>query len=653
MANYDKQTKPYGHWEATINEKMVVSKSLRFGTLKTDGHYLYWCEQRPDEAGRGVLMRWCQETGLSEILKAPYSARSKVHEYGGGEYCVADGKIFFVNAADQQIYWVTPGNEPHKITNAPNFRFADLTYDSARDRLIAISEKHEEHKINDKEHHHLPQNMLVNIGLSGNEEGGVSILDDSNDFYSSPVISQDHNNLAWLQWNLSNMPWEAAELMVSPLTNPSLSPVHIAGGNHNDELNSSSACFQPEWDKNGALYFINDQSGTGQLYYWKNGNIETVQGQDTTADCLRPQWVFGMGAFCQSNNGRLYLASTLNGVSLLQRLGDAEDEDDGEPGNKIIETEARSVETPVICASNLAAIITSDQQSPSIGLIDKCTGDLTIIRAGNDIDLSNEDISIGQLKKFTSPTGQTYALYYPPANKEYMAPENTLPPAIITVHGGPTAMADRGLKLKTQFWTNKGFAVFDVDYSGSSGYGKSYRERLDGTWGENDVEDVIAAANFLIDNKLADPEKLIISGGSAGGYTCLMALIKSQVFKCASCNYPVTDLSQLLEITHKFELGYTYRLTGTTQENAKQKLQQKSVISQIEKINSPVIFFQGNEDKVVPPSQPQAVYEKLKSNNITTKMFIFENEGHGFRRADTISKVLQEESEFFKNVLGL
>ncbi len=639
----DKKTKeiqPFGLWKAAITAEKIVTKALRFGSLKSTGHYLYWCEQRSQEKGRGAIMRWDEEGGLKELLPKGFSARSKVHEYGGGEFCVADGKVFFVNDIDQQIYTFSEGNDPEQITNAPAFRFADLTYDHARDRLIAIAEEH-------KEGENLPSNSLVNIGLSGYEAGGVSIMDDACDFYASPTISPDHNQLAWLQWNLPHMPWETAECMVSSLEQPRLNPTKIAGGNHND--GEHSACFQPLWDKNNQLFFISDISGQGQLYKYSplaEEAITLVEGQNSKADALRAQWVFGMGAYALSQMGDVFISAYQDGRNQLRLIKE-------QANAKDIETNALSLETPHFLGQKVAGVITSKNTPPSIGVINPEDGNLQIIQAGSAVDCDDADISTCELKQFPGKQGEVYGHYYSPQNAVFEGEDGTSPPTIITVHGGPTAMADRGLKMKTQYWTNRGYAVFDIDYSGSSGYGKTYRDRLNGQWGIADVNDVISAAEYLIDQKLADPEKLIITGGSAGGYTALMALIKSNLFKCASCNYPVTDLGQLLEITHKFEYGYTYGLTGTTKENAKEELSERSVLSNLYQLSAPVIFFQGEEDKVVPPPQPTAVFEALKQKGIEAELFLFENEGHGFRQAETIMKVLNEEERFFKKALKI
>ncbi len=499
------------------------------------------------------------------------------------------------------------------------------------------------------ESHPLPENKLVHIGLEGREQGGVSVLADDCDFYASPRLSPDGKSLAWLQWNLPDMPWEAASLMLGTLDDAGTPPVHIAGG-------KGSACFAPRWDSAGGLYFISDAggstnasagaSGNGQLYRWCDGQTKIIPGQDSATDGLLPLWVFGLEAFCLSGDNQIYLIGYKDGALHLQHLKDGK--------SHTILTPARAMDSLQFYNGHIAALTTTDDAPQAVALINPDDGAISPIRPSAELpEETRADISSGELITFDGPLGPTFGVYYAPTNANHCGIDGTAPPAILTVHGGPTGMANRGLKMKTQYWTNRGFAVFDVDYAGSSGYGKAYRERLTGGWGIHDVNDIIAAANHLITKGLANPDQLIIQGGSAGGYTCLMALIESDLFKCASCSYPVTDLTQLLEITHKFELGYTYRLTGTTPETAGEKLSARSALAAIEKINAPVIFFQGRDDKVVPPSQPIAVYEALQSCGIETELHLFDHEGHGFRGAETIRTVLDAEAKFFEKSLGI
>lgn len=638
----NKKPAPYGRWQAHLTPDMMIQDSYRLGTVKTYQDRVYWCEIRADEGGRGVLMAWHEQEGLREVLPSSYSVRSRVHEYGGGEFCVGDGAVFFVNALNQQIYRCSPSQTPEQITTASEFRFADLEYNQDKNRLIAVAERHLPQETEGT--HALPDNMLVYIGLEGEEKGGVSILDQSHDFYASPRLSPDQKTLCWLQWDLPDMPWEAASLMVSRVKPMDFSPQRLSGG-RGQTAGDTHCAFGPVWDEEGRLYFVSDQTGMGQLYCWAEGGVELVKHQDEQADGLRPLWVFGMESLAVTPSGDVMLSSQRDGHLLLQHISQKE--------IRQIVSKSKSFDMVHSLEDRLVGIATTDKDPASLALMAPDTGALTVLRASEQVCLEKHDISVGQLKQFEGPCGPVYGLYYRPAHSQFEGPEGALPPVIVMVHGGPTGMAERGLKLKTQYWTNRGFGVFDVDYSGSSGYGKAYRDRLNGRWGQLDVDDIIAGARFLSEQKLCDPDKLIVKGGSAGGYTALMALVKSDVFKCASCSYPVTDLGQLLEITHKFEHGYIYGLTGTTPQSAKEHLQDQAIVHFINEISAPVIFFQGSEDKVVPKVQPRAVYEALQAKGLLTQMHEFEGEGHGFRKSQTIKQVLAEEERFFQQALQL
>ncbi len=639
----------YGDWPAAIGVEQLVAGALRFGTLKTKDDNVYWCEQRAVEAGRGVIMRWSKNKGVEELLPPPFSARSKVHEYGGGEFAVAEGITYFVNAEDQQIYRMAEAATPTRLTGAAEFRFADIEFDAANNRLIAVAEQHESDA-------RFPANLLVAIDLSRpKNQNNLSIISSAHDFYAAPRISPDGQLIAWLQWDLPSMPWQHAELVVALNKSEITNSKYVAGGN-------LGAAFQPSWSEDGELYYISDQNGSGDLFKWHPTSETHEQVSHQAGDALRPQWVFGMGSYALLDNKIAIVSSYHNGEHQLHKI-----EADGE---HLVPLAAKSLEMPRKLAgelagelvgelasagdTNLAGLITTDYDAPSIAICDLVQNQISIIRKSSELQFEKEDISIGSIKKFNGANNEdVYGVYYPPASARYIAEEGKLPPCILTIHGGPTGMSDRGLKVKTQFWTNRGFAVFDIDYSGSSGYGAAYRKRLDGAWGTRDVVDIIQAAKFLTSNDLADNDKLNITGGSAGGYTCLRALADTNIFKCASCLYPVTDLGQLLDITHKFEHGYLYSLTGTTLDTAKARLAERSILTQITEINSPVLFFQGLEDKVVPPSQPAAVYRALKARGIETQIVNFENEGHGFRNAGTIQKVAAMEENFFRQHIGL
>lgn len=624
---------PYGSWPSAISADLVAGKSLRLGALQAVGGAVYWSESRPDEGGRGAIMCAQASGDIGEVLPAPWSTRSRVHEYGGGEFLAAEGRIFFVEAETQDIYEQVGDGEPKRLTHEPDLRFADIVLDSRRNRLIAVTERHVEGL-------HSPENFLASISLEPGKPGSVTPLAAGHDFYASPNVSPDGRTLAWLAWDLPHMPWESAALYVAGIKDDgSLGEiVHIAGSN-------GSAVFQPGWLADGRLAFVWDKDGWGRLYLWESGNISGPISPERL-ELMRPQWVFGMQSWTQLADGRITAAFIEDGETWLGAI----DLNNGQAVR--LESSLRSIDALAPFGKGLALSGASDISAPSIAQLNR-QGEQTTLRSAGDSGLDEADISVGEVLCFSNEGEDVYALFYPPANAKAVGPDNERPPVIIMAHGGPTGMADRGLKLKIQYWTNRGFAVCDLDYSGSAGYGRAYRDRLNGQWGIRDVADVAALVEFLNSSGRADPDRFLISGGSAGGYTVLMALAMLDRFAAGSCTYGVSDLSQLQRITHKFEAGYLYSLTGTTEETCEPVFAERSPIIHADKIDCPVIFFQGLEDKVVPPQQSRTMVDSLRARGVPVTYREFEGEGHGFRRAETIIEVLESEYAFYARVLGL
>lgn len=622
---------PYGCWPSPISAELVAGKSLRFGSLQADGDAVYWSESRPDEGGRGVIMRAEQGGAVSDALPPPWSTRSKVHEYGGGEFLASHGRVFFVEAETQDIHELIDG-EPRRLTNAPDLRFADMALDKKRNCLIAVAERHEAGS-------HTPENFLAAVHMASGTNSTVTGLAEGRDFYSSPCISPDGQRLAWLAWDLPHMPWESAALYIAHINDDgALQEItHVAGGD-------GSAAFQPKWLADGSLAFVWDESGWGRLHIWKEGSAAPVTPGGL--ELMRPQWVFAMQSWSLLNDGRVAAAFIEDGETWLGIV---------ETGNGTVTRlgfSLRAVDSLAPFGDGLALIGASDVSAPAVMQRDK-NGNETTLRSAGETGLDSEDISIGEVLHFPSAGEDVYALWYPPANARAKGPKEERPPTIILAHGGPTGMADRGLKLKIQYWTNRGFAVCDLDYSGSAGYGRAYRDRLNGQWGIRDVADVAALADFLSGSGRADPNRFLISGGSAGGYTVLMALAMLDIFAAGSCTYGVSDLPQLQRITHKFEAGYLYGLTATTEKTCDPVFAERSPVNHADKITSPVIFFQGLEDKVVPPQQSRSMVDSLRSRGVPVSYVEFEGEGHGFRQAETIVEVLESEYAFYARVLGL
>jgi len=627
-----RETLPLGCWPSAVSAELVAGKSLRFGALQADNGSLYWSESRPDEGGRGVIMRAALDGTVSDILPAPWSARSKVHEYGGGEFLVSGGRVFFVEAESQEIFELVPDGEPQRLTNNPETRFADMVLDASRNRLIAIGERHEAGS-------HNPENFLVSVGLDADGESAAQRLAEGRDFYASACLSPDSKTLAWLAWDLPHMPWESAALYLADIAEDgSPGPArHIAGG-------EGSAVFQPGWLADGRLGFIWDEGGWGRMHVLENGALRPVTPDGI--ELMRPQWVFGMQSWVELDGAHVAAAFIEGGETWL---GSA-DLESGDVSR--IATGLRSIDSLAPFNGGIALIGASDVAAPAVVALDE-NGNEAVLRSAGETGLDDADISKGEVLRFSSNGEEVYALFYTPASARFVAPPGELPPTIILAHGGPTGMADRGLKLKIQYWTNRGFAVCDLDYSGSAGYGRAYRERLDGQWGIRDVADVKALTEFLVGSRLADPERLLISGGSAGGYTVLMALAMLDIFAAGGCTYGVSDLSRLQRITLKFEAGYLYGLTGTTEVNCEPVFAERSPLSHADKISCPVVFFQGVDDKVVPPEQSRSMVATLRKRGVPVAYMEFEGEGHGFRRAETIIEVLECEYAFYAKVLRL
>ena len=623
---------PHGCWPSPVTAEMVAGKSLRFGSLQADGGALYWCESRPGEGGRGVVMRASQGGDTEELLPPPWSARSKVHEYGGGEFLASGGRLFFVEADSQDIHELGAEAPPRRLTDEANTRFADMTLDETRNRLIAVMERHVKGS-------HQPGNMLAAIPAGEGGPRDVTLLAQGRDFYATPRISPDGRELAWLEWDLPHMPWEQAELHVAAIGDDgTLGPsIHVAGGD-------GSAVFQPGWLADGRLAFVWDRSGWGRLHVREAGECRPVTPDGL--DLMRPQWVFGMQSWTQLEDVRIACAFFDGGNLRLAAVD-------------VVTGERDDIDSPMRSADALApfgaglGLVGATDTTPAGVLAIGAHRRIRTLRSAGESGLADKDLSIGQIISFDGDAGKVYAIWYPPANANVEAPQGERPPVIVMVHGGPTGMADRGLKMKIQFWTSRGFAVCDLDYSGSAGYGRAYRDRLEGNWGVLDLADVAVLANHLVDAGKADPERLLISGGSAGGYTVLMALAKLGVFAAGGCTYGVADLSQLQRITHKFEAGYLYGLTGTTENDCEEVFAARSPVNLADGIDCPVIFFQGLEDKVVPPEQSRNMVASLRERGVPVAYMEFEGEGHGFRTAETIVTVLESEYAFYARVLGL
>lgn len=639
-----KQSAPFGLWPSPISARDLTAGARRFGHLQSDGGFVYWTEGRPEEKGRQVVVR--MRPGIdaepADLLPAPFSARSKVHEYGGAEFLVADGTLYFVNADDQDLWQLAPGGKPRRITKAPEMRFADMVLDAGRNRLIAVAERHATGS-----DHARPENLLVSVALVDASRGRVGDLVTGCDFYAFPRLSPDGSRLAFLGWNLPDMPWDQSALFLAPIRCDGSAgrPRRIAGGN-------GVAAMQHAWLDDRHLLFLSDETGFGNLMIWDGETTRALTR--LKAELGVPMWTLGQRTFIVERPDRVVAAADCDGKPSLIVVTGLE--------QRRPEIEVRPI-PDATSVGGLADFGAGGGIATTIGRA-KAPGALVgisanrkapaVLRAASDLGLDPSGVSVGRTVSFRGGDRKTtFAQYYPPASRTHRAPPGSLPPALVLAHGGPTGHAGRGLALRVQFYTSRGFAVLDVDYAGSTGYGRAYRERLDGQWGAADVADCAAGARYLAAEGLADPAKVAIAGGSAGGYTVLMALATTQAFAAGSSHYGISDLGLLMQHTHKFEAGYLHRLLGTTPRSWKKVCAARSPITLIDGMTAPLVLFQGLDDKVVPPEQSRLIHERLGQRGVMTELHEFAAESHGFRRAETIVKVAEAELAFLIRALSL
>ncbi len=632
-----RQTKPFGLWPSLISAADLTRGARSFGHRQGDGAWIYWSEGRPEDKGRQVVVRARPGAAPEDVLPAPFSARSRVHEYGGAEFMVTAGTLYFVNDADQDIWRLEPGAKPARITNEPSLRFADLSLDPGKGRLVAIAERHGATGTQ-------PENLIVAVAIDGPGWGKVIDLVAGRDFYAFPRLSPDGSRLSFLGWDLPDMPWDQSALYVAPVRGDCSvgRAQRIAGGN-------GVAAMQPCWLDAERLLFLSDETGFGNLSLWDGDKVRPITKLKTELGL--PMWNLGHRTFVVDAAGQILTAGTIDGQPSLLTIAD--------PAAKktVIDVrplDAASIGTLGVIDSGIATTIGRPKAPAAFVVIEAKRKAPAILRVASDLARASAGASVGRTVSFRGGDRKTtFARYYPPTSATHKAPRSALPPALILAHGGPTSQAGRGLGGRIQYYTSRGFAVLDVDYSGSTGYGRTYRERLDGQWGIADVADCAAGAKFLAAEGLADSARMAIAGGSAGGYTVLMALASTDVFAAGCSHYGISDLGLLMQHTHKFEAGYLHRLLGTTPKRWEKVCRERSPVTRIEHMKSPLILFQGLDDKVVPPEQSRLIHDGLKARGVTVELHEFAGEAHGFRKAETIVKVAGAELAFLLRAFGL
>jgi dipeptidyl aminopeptidase/acylaminoacyl peptidase len=625
--------KPFGTWPSPITAEAVAAQGIRLSYVAVDGADTYWIEGRPHEAGRNALVRRRPDGRVEDVTPSDFNVRTRVHEYGGGAYLVSGGIVYASNFADQRIYRIT-ANEPRvPITPAGKWFFADATLDLARKRLIAVREDHSEP---DRE----AVTTLVSIPLDGAASAG-DVIASGYDFYSTPRLSPDGSRIVWLAWRHPQMPWDGTELWLADVTDVGnlVNQRRIAGG-------PTESIYQPGWASDGELYFASDRDGWWKLYHSEEGRPVKA---DVPADAEfgRPQWIFGTSTWAQADNGRLIVSYTRAGRWHLATL-------DAATGR--VAPLAENVEPREWLAStgtHVVLVAGSSTTADAVVRIDLATGVVDTLKSSSTVGFRESLLSVPESVEFPSSDGhKTHAFYYLPRNSDFTGLDGERPPLILISHGGPTTATSATLDLKVQFWTSRGFAVADVNYGGSSGFGRTYRERLNKQWGVLDVRDMIAAAQHLVTTGKADPNRLMIRGGSAGGYTTLAALtFHPGVFKAGASYYGISDIEVLAHDTHKFESRYLDTLVGPYPA-ARDVYYARSPIHFVDRLDCSLILFQGLEDKVVPPSQSEMMAAAVRAKGLPVAYLAFEGEQHGFRKATTIVRCLEAELYFYGAVFG-
>jgi dipeptidyl aminopeptidase/acylaminoacyl peptidase len=620
---------PYGSWKSPIGAELVAAGEIGLEQVRLDGDNIYWIERRPLEGGRKVIVRRSVDGKTADITPQGFNVRTRVHEYGGGDYTVLHGAIVFSNFADQRLYAQSPGVEPRPLTPAGKLRYADGQLDGQRDFIFCVREDHSGQGE--------AVNTLVRIDLEGGSSGEIIVSGD--DFYSSPRLSPDASRLAWLAWNHPDMPWDGTELWTGKLNDEGFlrDKTRIAGG-------PGESIFQPQWSSEGALYFVSDRSGWWNLYRWRDARIDALCPME--AEFGQPQWVFGSSLYgfasasliicCYSNSGRDRLAAL---DAETKELTDMD-----LPFSAISQVNAG--------ANRVVFIGASATEPTSIVSLDLPGGDPVVLRKSRATTVDPGYLTSPRPVEFPTAAGLTaHGYFYPPRNRDFAAALTEKPPLLVISHGGPTSCSSASLKYAVQYWSSRGIAVLDVNYSGSSGYGRAYRQRLNGNWGIADVDDCVNGARYLVERGEVDGQRLAIRGGSAGGYTTLCALTFRDEFKAGASHYGISDLEMLAKDTHKFESRYLEKLIGPYPER-RDLYVQRSPIHFTEQLSCPMILFQGLEDKVVPPNQAEKMAAAVRANKLPVALLVFAEEQHGFRKAENIKRVLEAELYFYSKVFG-
>jgi dipeptidyl aminopeptidase/acylaminoacyl peptidase len=624
---------PYGLWPSPIDGEQVASQATAYDAVHASVGAVYWLETRPSEDGRAVVVRWTDDVGAADAVPAGFDVGSRVHEYGGGAYLPAGRALFACNQGDQRLYRIDGQRDPVPITPEPpapaSLRYADLRLVASGPLLVCVQERHEGGEV---------VNELVALPVDGSAEPWV--VASGHDFYAAPRPSPDGRRLAWLTWDRPCMPWDGADLWVADLgPDGRLGPArHVAGG-------PQESVVQPEWSPEGVLHFVSDRSGWWNLYRERHGQVESLLPM--AAEFADAPWEFDYSSYAFVGDGRIACRYRQKGPDRLGVL----DPESGWLADLPIPYTSLKPYLRVV-GDRLAFIGASPMTGSTVAILQVPTGHLDVL-AGAEVSLDPVWVSVPKPIQFPTRDGQTaHGLYYPPTNPQVTGPADARPPLLVQAHPGPTADAKARLDLRIQFFTSRGFAVVDVNYAGSTGYGRGYRERLTGQWGVADVADCLDAASFLIEAGEVDGRRRVISGPSAGGFTALGSLASEDSFAVGASRFGIADLETFRQQAPKFQAHELDRLVGPYPEAAA-TYRARSPLHAVDRIARPVLLVHGLEDTVVPPMQAQVMAEALERRGVRHVLLAFPGEGHGFRRPESIRRALEAELSFYLEALGL
>ncbi|HEX6394331.1 MAG TPA: S9 family peptidase [Acidimicrobiales bacterium] len=622
---------PYGTWASPVTPERLVEAVVRLSQLQVHDDSVYWVESRPAEGGREVIVRATPQGHVTDAIPEGFNARTRVHEYGGRCYALHGDRLVFSNWNDQRLWLKQNSSAPVPLTPEPpepaSHRYADPVFTADGGSVVCVRERH------------LPGGEVVNdlVAVPSNPRAGQEprVLAAGHDFYAAPRISPDGTRLAWLTWDLPDMPWESTVLWTAGIGGDTEvgTPAPLAGG-------PNESVTQPRWSPAGVLHYVSDRTGWWNLY-----------DEDGTALCPvpaefgRPDWTFGASTYTFVEDGPLVAAWGSKGVEHLGVVAEGR----AEP----LSPSFSYYSSVVAAGRSVIAIAASPTEAAAVVRLDTTGSVAGVLRRSQEPFLEPPGVSVPQPVDYSTGGGDTaHLLFYPPASADFVGPEEDAPPVVVFIHGGPTGQAVPAFDRGVQYWTSRGFAVADINYRGSSGFGRAYRDLLQGRWGIADIEDCAAAIDWLHREGLVDGTRAVIRGGSAGGFTVLAALAFTNAFAAGASLYGVADLELLAKDTHKFESHYLDSLVGPWPEDA-DEYKKRSPLYHVDEIASPLILFQGSEDKVVPPEQSRLMYEALTERGVQAEYFEFEGEQHGFRKAETVVAVARAELDFYLRVLAL